>query len=316
MATVGLIDVDGHNFPNLALMRLSTYHKKMGDTVKWWWTDFEHYDVVYMSKIFSAEYSQDIPEPLNADLVIKGGTGYAIHNENGKEVLDQNKNNSLPAEVENQRPDYALYPQYDFAVSMTTRGCPRGCPFCHVAAKEGRRSVKVADVCDFYDGQKVIKILDPNITACPNKYDLYEQYIKTGALLDFTQGLDIRLLQTDDLKYINKMRLTNIHFAWDNPAEDLQRQFERYAEQSTKKMHGSYGTVYVLTNFENCTESEHIERALYRINTLARLGFDPYLMVYNKTQAPPKIRELQRWCNNRFIFNSCSFEDYKRGKTK
>lgn len=84
---IGLIDVDGHNFPNLALMRISAYHKEKGDDVEWWWSDFIHYDIVYMSKIFSGTYSPDIPEPLNADRVIKGGTGYAIQTIDGKETL-------------------------------------------------------------------------------------------------------------------------------------------------------------------------------------------------------------------------------------
>lgn len=125
---IGLIDVDGHHFPNLALMRISAYHKARGDTVEWWWSDFTHYDIVYMSKIFSDAYSKDIPEPLNADKVIKGGTGYCISlGEDGKEVFDQSKNHTLPDEIERMFPDYSIYPQFDFAVSMTSRGCPRGC---------------------------------------------------------------------------------------------------------------------------------------------------------------------------------------------
>lgn len=86
---IGLIDVDGHNFPNLALMRISSYHKAKGDHVEWWWSDLFHYDIVYMSKIFSDEYSPDIPEPINVDRVIKGGTGYCIHLEGGKEVFEK-----------------------------------------------------------------------------------------------------------------------------------------------------------------------------------------------------------------------------------
>ena len=140
---IGLIDVDGHNFPNLALMRISAYHKARGDEVEWWWTDFYHYDIVYMSKVFSDAYSPDKPEPLNADRIIKGGTGYCITlGDDGKEHFDQSKNTSLPPEIEKMFPDYSIYPQYDYAISMTSRGCPRGCKFCHVAAKEGKCSVK------------------------------------------------------------------------------------------------------------------------------------------------------------------------------
>lgn len=85
---IGLIDVDGHNFPNLALMRISSYHKSRGDAVEWWW-GWGNYDIVYMSKVFSDAYTPDVDEPLNADKVIKGGTGYAISLVNGVEVYDK-----------------------------------------------------------------------------------------------------------------------------------------------------------------------------------------------------------------------------------
>lgn len=301
---IGLIDVDGHNFPNLALMRISAYHKSRGDTVEWWWTDMEHYDIVYMSKIFSDAYSKDIPEPLNADLVIKGGTGYCISLENGKEVFDKGKNTSLPVEFEAMFPDYSIYPQFDFAVSMTSRGCPRGCAFCHVAAKEGRCSTKVANVSDFWNGQKEIRVLDPNITACREKRDLFRQYKETGAILDFTQGLDIRLLNDADIADINDMRLRTLHFAWDNPEDDLEGKFRFFADNFRRK--SNIGMAYCLTNFNST-----MEQNLYRIYTLRDMGYDPYVMIYDKPHAPKAIRHLQRWCNNKIIFKSCpKFEDY------
>ena len=312
---VGLIDVDGHHFPNLALMRISAWHKARGDDVEWWGGNMFHYDRVYMSKIFSDAYSPDMPEPVNADEIIKGGTGYCISlGPDGKEVFDETKNVKLPDEVERMFPDYSIYPEYDFAVSMTSRGCPRGCAFCHVAAKEGRCSVKVADVCDFWKpgGQSLIKVLDPNITACREKRDLLRQYRETGVFIDFTQGLDIRCLNGDDLDDLNAMKLKEIHFAWDNPADDLAEKFRMYAQNAKHKPHGRYGTVYVLVGFHSTMEEN-----LYRIYTLRDLGFDPYVMVYNKANASRELRMLQRWCNNIRIFRKCrKFEEYLHESTE
>ena len=305
---IGLIDVDGHHFPNLALMRISAYHKSIGDTVEWWWSDLEHYDVVYMSKIFSDAYSKDIPSPLNADNVIKGGTGYCISLVDGVEVYDKSKDTQLDPCIESMFPDYSIYPQYHYAVSMTSRGCPRGCAFCHVAAKEGKCAVKVADVSDFWKpdiGKDEIKILDPNILACKDKRELMRQYKETKAVLDFTQGLDIRLLNDEDLEDLNEMRHNVLHFAWDNPKDKLEPKFRSFAKGFRRKSH--IGTVYCLTNFNSTMEEN-----LYRIYTLRDLGFDPYVMVYDKPHAPHEIIMLQRWCNNKIIFKSVPrFEDYK-----
>ena len=303
---IGLIDVDGHNFPNLALMRISAYHKSKGDDVEWWWSDFVHYDIVYMSKIFSDAYSKDIPEPLNADKVIKGGTGYCISlGSDGKEHFDKSKNTSLSTEIELMFPDYSIYPQFDFAVSMTSRGCPRGCSFCHVAAKEGRCAVKVADVKDFWNGQREIKVLDPNITACKDKRELLKQYRETGAWIDFTQGIDIRLTTQEDINDFNGMKIKMLHFAWDNPKDDLAGKFAMFTDLFNVKDYRRK-TVYCLTNFNSTMEEN-----LYRIYTLRDLGYSPYVMVYDKPHAPKEIRHLQRWCNNKIIFKTVpKFEDY------
>lgn len=307
---IGLIDVDGHHFPNLALMRISAYHKARGDEVEWWWTDFFHYDIVYMSKVFSDAYSPDVPEPMNADKVIKGGTGYAIHLENGVEVFDKERHKNLPPEIEKMFPDYSIYPQFDFAVSMTSRGCPRNCSFCHVVNKEGRASIKVANVSDFWNGQKEIKVLDPNVTACREKRDLMRQYRETGAIIDFTQGIDIRLVNDEDIDDLNGMKLKNVHFAWDNPKDRLEEKFQLYAQNAKHKPHGFFGAVYVLTNYNSSMDEN-----LHRIYTLRDLGHAPFVMVYNKPSASREIKDLQRWCNNRKVFNSIKrFEDYDRSK--
>lgn len=302
---IGLIDVDGHHFPNLALMRISAYHKAKGDNVEWWQTDFKYYDKIYMSKVFSDAYSSDADEPTNCGEIIKGGTGYAITlGEDGKEHFDKSTHNNLPSEIEKMFPDYSIYPQFDYAVAMTSRGCPRGCSFCHVESKESRCAVKVADVKDFWCGQKLIKVLDANITAVNehDKRDLFRQYIETNAQIDFTQGLDIRLLNDADIDDLNMMKLKNIHFAWDNPQDNLEKHFEHYASKAKHKPHGHFGMVYVLVNY-NSTYEENLRR----IYTLRDLNFDPYVMIYDKPHASEEIKRLQRWCNSKKIFRSCEW---------
>ena len=135
---IGLIDVDGHNWPNLCLMKLSACHKAHGDDVEWW-TPEGRYDRVYKSRVFTDTYSKDTITVENADEVIKGGTGYG-------------PGPDLPDEVEHTHPDYALYPQFSgTAYGFMIRGCPRNCGFCIVSKKEGRRSTHVADLSEFWD---------------------------------------------------------------------------------------------------------------------------------------------------------------------
>ena len=188
---IGLIDVDGHNFPNLALMKISSWHKSRGDTVEFAFPMY-HYDKIYVSKIFGDEYSKKKPLYIQADEVVYGGTGFAITVENGKEVYHKCNDNSLPPEIEHVYPDYSLYPTLteNTAYGFLTRGCPNNCGFCIVSKKEGLQSVKVADLSEFWNGQKLIKLLDANLLACKDRKALLQQLIDSRAKVDFTQGLD------------------------------------------------------------------------------------------------------------------------------
>ena len=293
---IGLIDVDSHNFPNLALMKISAWHKKRGDTVEWAFP-LAKYDIVYQSKVFDDTYSPDIEWIPQAEKIVKGGTGYGL-------------DNKLPDEIEHIYPDYSLYPNLtdNTAYGYLTRGCPRHCDFCIVGDKEGLRSIRVADLSEFWNGQRYIKLLDPNMLACREHMDLLRQLIDSGAYVDFTQGLDIRLTNEENITAINHLKLKEIHFAWDNPRDNLESKFEFYTRYAKHKPHGKYGTVYILTN-----HGTPMQENLYRVYILRDLGFDPYIMIYDKPNAPREIRDLQRWCNNRRIFRSCQkFEDYKK----
>ena len=258
---VGLIDVDGHNFPNLALMKLSAWHKQCGDTVEWC-NRMDRYDMVYMSKVFDETYSPDIDWVPMADTIIKGGTGYFRRQEDGcvetyhdgawrhgvKKYTAERYVEELPWAEEHTYPDYSLYPDLtkDTAYGYLTRGCPRNCAFCLVSQKEGRVSRKVADLSEFWRGQKYIKLMDPNILACREHLELLGQLADSGAYVDFTQGLDARLLNTKNVDLLNKIKVKEIHFAWDDPQEYMEPVFQWYAEHAARKPHGKYATVYVL----------------------------------------------------------------------
>lgn len=294
---IGLIDVDGHNYPNLVLMKLSAYFKAHGNTVSWYDKE-ESYDVCFASKVFS--FTDDIPEPVNASMLVKGGTGY--HYPDG--------GIPLPTEIEHIRPDYGLYGKEDFSCGFLTRGCPRGCDFCIVGHKEGKRSRKVADLGEFWNGEKYIDLLDPNFFACKDWGGLSEQIINSRAYINFSQGCDIRVMTKDKFEALKHMKIRQVHFAWDRyeDADLVVPAFEQAKEilgWNRRKM-----IVYVLVNFDTTFDQD-----LERIYTLKKLGYDPYVMIYEKNTLPRGhiLKKLQRWVNNRIIWGTCgTFDEYLR----
>lgn len=311
---VGLIDVDGHNYPNLPLMKLSAWHKTKGDEVKWYEPLFDGFgeplDKVYMSKVFS--FTPDYEYYINAKEIEKGGSGYCITVVDGKEVFDKSKNKDLPYEIEHIYPDYSLYPDMtkDTAYGFLTRGCPRGCSFCHVEAKEGKCSYKVADLSEFWRGQKHIELLDPNLLACSEWKDLLQQLIDSKARVNFNQGLDIRMMNEEKAELLSKIPLDAIHFAWDRYEDKdyIQPKFLAFRKKSKINPHDLQ--VYVL-----CGDHERKirEEDFYRVYWLRDNGFAPYVMLYNKDELPKghELRKFQRYVNNRFVFWKInSFEEY------
>lgn len=233
----------------------------------------------------------------NLCLIIRGGTGYCL-------------DNLLPPDVEHMYPDYSLYPKLtnNEAYGFLTRGCPNNCEFCIVSKKEGRKSLKVADLSEFWNGQKNIKLLDPNILACKEHLDLLQQLVDSKAWVDFTQGIDARLINKCNVEGLSKVKVKMIHFAFDlMKYEKKVIEGLRLYKEATNIDSRKTG-VYILTNFNTTHEED-----LYRVYKVIELGYKPYIMIYNKDTAPHITRRLQRWCNSRWIFESTgrNFDNYK-----
>ena len=302
---IGLIDVDSHNFPNLPLMKISAWHKSQGDHVEWYEPLLSgHMDRVYMSKVFS--FTPDYEYFIDADEVIRGGTGYAISLVNGREQYDRAKDNPLPEEIEHIYPDYELY-GIDYSIGFLTRGCPRGCGFCHVAAKEGRCSYKVADLEEFWRGQKKVVLCDPNILACSEHIDLLRQLADSGSKVEFNQGLDIRLITDKNLEILKQIKLEGIHFAFDRwqDREIIEPKLRQFVTKTGFNKNKGHVMCYILCNFDTTLEQD-----IARIQLCRELLISPYPMIYDKEHADPVYKRLQRWCNNFIFWNVPVFEDY------
>lgn len=306
---IGLYDVDSHNFPNLPLMKISAYHKSKGDTVEFI-NRLKHYDKVYVSKVFGDEYTQIDNTVIDADEIVYGGTGFAITIENGKEVYHKDRDKDLPYEIEHIYPDYALYPELTKKKSFgfLTRGCPNNCSFCLVTQHEGICSHKVADLSEWWQGQKEIILLDANILACKDRKELLQQLIDSGAKVEFNQGLDARFITEEIAEMLKWIKTKMWHFAFDFMKNENQiikglKTFVDIVHPNDRN-----AIVYMLTNYDTTFEQDY-----YRVQMIRDVGLSPDVRVYRKNSLPKRhiTRDLQRWCNNRSLYRSIpDFMDY------
>jgi hypothetical protein len=269
----------------------------------------ERCDVAYVSKTFNLPLTKipQLSHMPNADKVYCGGTGFAISLVEGKERYDRAKNPPLPDAVEHIYPDYGLYPTLttDTAFGFLTRGCPNRCGFCIVSGKEGAQSVEVAELAEFWHGQKNIKLMDANLLACPSRERLINALIASKARIDFTQGLDARFVDEGIARLLCQANIKMVHFAFDltqNEPEIL-----RGLRIFKKHFHGTdrHCKVYVLTNY-NTAPAEDWQR----VRMVMELGYRPDVRIYQKGTESRFLTDLARWANNPRFYRSCSFADY------
>lgn len=336
---IGLIDIDS-KIPNLALMKLSTYYKSIGEEVKLYSmpscykkqiknigdvyytaSDIEkECDQIYASTIFTR--SKPITYILNevcGEKISIGGTG------------SDNPLMKLPDYVEKSKADYELYTPEEIAIRMTgigtkahklakateivnaghgftSRGCIRACPFCMVPKCEGKFR-QVAEIGDLINPKSNVLILhDNNITADPDCIDKLHEIRDRKLIVDINQGCDVRLMTDEIAKAMSEVKhLRSLHYAWD--LMGFENQVMEGIEVLSKYIKPYRHMCFMLVGFNTSYEEDE-----YRMHKLVELGVDPFVMVYNENEKGDiRLKHFARWVNSR-IYKTCKFEDYEPWK--
>jgi len=286
---IGIVNVDSHDFPNLALMRLSAWHKRQGDAVEWW-NGFAHYDRVYLSKVFT--FTPDFDTPIDADEIVTGGTGYKDYR-------------SLPPEVEATAPDYTIYPNYSRAIGFLTRGCIRECPWCIVPRKEGHiRPASTWEAIRRPDSREIV-FLDNNVLASDFGLEQIERMGGQKIWVDFNQGLDARLIDPENAQLLSKLRwIRFVRLSCDTSAMlPIVGQAAAYLREVGVARSRLWAYVLV----------QNVDDAHRRVQALRDMGITPFAQPYRDYdggEPPEDQRRFARWVNNKAAFNACTWEDY------
>jgi len=285
---IGLIDVDGHKFPNFALMKIANHHRQQGDTVEWV-NHFERYDKVYKSKIFT--FTPDNSFAVQSDEIVKGGTGYKIYND---------------LFCDDTEPDYTLYPQYQHAYGFLTRGCIRHCPWCIVPKKEGViRAYR--DIATILQGRKTAILMDNNVLASTHGLQQLEKIIDIGCKVDFNQGLDSKLVTDEIAKTLSKIKwIRFLRFACDTTSavEPLVKAIEKLNRYGIKNYR-----IFVYMLVKDVSEANE------RCKVLKRLGVNPFAQTYrdydNNILPTAEQKRFAWYVNQKAVFKATEWENYK-----
>lgn len=285
--------------PNLALMKLSAYHKRLGDDVGF---HISNPDKVFVSVVFEKNkgHAKGIKTWYPDAEVQVGGPGLGIPN-------------NLPDEIEHIMPDYSLYPEMDYSMGFTTRGCFRKCKFCLVWKLEGKFREN-APIEEFHNLRfNKIVLMDNNFLKSKNRKKTIDYIKEKNLKVCISQGMDLRIVTKEIAEELASINSYNLYFkqrsyifAWDdfNEHKPIMRGLNEIIKAgiNPKKI-----MVYVLVGYD----TEYWQDA-YRLQKLADLGVQPYVMRYNFNRKDKVLNGMARWANSRArFFAACSLRDYK-----
>lgn len=286
MSRILLHDADQTSFPNLALMKLSAWHKANGDDVDWFAPILYGGEKVYSSKVFTFT-PEDRYLPDNTQ---KAGVGYG-------------STESLPDEIEHICPDYDLY-GLDYSLGFLTRGCIRNCDWCFVPEKEGKIKAH-ADIEEFVKHKNVV-LMDNNVLAHDHGIEQLEKIARLGLKVDFNQGLDARLIDDQvarrlaKIKWLNPIRLSCDH---KGQMESVRKAVEALRwHNATPRRYFCYVLV------------KDVEDAVERVRFLKGIDVDAYAQPYiDKVGTPPTAEQkhFARWVDMKAEYKSRTWEDYR-----
>jgi hypothetical protein len=282
---IGLIDIDKTNFPNLVLMKISSFYKNLGFNVELYNSE-KQYDLCFASSVFTYTEKQKLPRNT-----IIGGTGYK-------------SDNYLPDDIEHICPDYNLY-NLNYSIGFLTRGCPRKCSWCVVPDKEG--SIRGNSEYEEFVKHDEVVFLDNNVLACEHGLKQIEKLGKTKIKVDFNQGLDARLIDVSVVKLLSKLK-------WRSPLR-----LACDSEAMIKPIHKAVELLrwYNVTpaQYSVYTLIDDINSALERVKFLKGLKCDPFAQPFRnfETSEEParELRRFARWVNTKQLFRSMTWEEYQ-----